>query len=293
MKELTLLIAIFLLSLVVITPVQAGFWGDIFSGITKVLDNPKTTIKETKTTQQITKDSIPSKLNQGLATTASKSTKEKTITKEIDQYTQKSMMKSSKKALDDFVEQEYTKQYGKEKFSLANQKIVAGRKSKIRGDLWEGITRKHLCNQDIKCFDNYWTDARTAITNGARIENHFIVVGGKETNEFIKNHVDARFTKEPDFIEVWQENGRVTRMKIIDAKASTKEATKDSAQKEGFKQLCKDANLICEIEYAVPEESLSATQKDFVSCIGTGLLFGGLDPTDAVCLLPFLETSPK
>ena len=119
--------------------------------------------------------------------------------------------------------------------------------------------------------------------------NSFIVAGGKTTRDFInknKLYGNNYYTKEPDFLEVTQTNGKVSKIKIIDAKTSA-EATR-AAQDSGFRDLCLHLkyyeSVPCEVVYAVPQQT--ATNTKFVKdvCI---FAFGNVvpDPVDALCLL--------
>ena len=147
-----------------------------------------------------------------------------------------------------------------------------------KGREWEIKAEKIICSQK-KCIYNI--NGATKNMNKWIQSNTFTIVGGKTTKEFInKNNLFGNnfFSKEPDFLEITQNFGKITKIKIIDAKTSA-DAPRPS-QEIAFKELCKIAIVPCEVEYAVPKKEASVGDL----CI---FAFGNVvpDPVDVLCLL--------
>jgi|TARA_Y100000310_G_scaffold207023_1_gene207463 hypothetical protein len=117
-----------------------------------------------------------------------------------------------------------------------------------------------------------------------------VVRGGKSTRDFIRVNFERTFKKEPDFLEVFQKNGEITKLKIIDAKTSP--GAKRPPQENAFKEFCKGSGVDCSIEYAIPKSGLGPRELADVGCLAVGaitLLATKVPPAavkaDAICLL--------
>ncbi len=198
----------------------------------------------------------------------------------------KSTFKFSAKNSEDIVKHsdDMVKHPEEQKQLLKSEKQKRLINNKKKGFLWEKEVEETLCLQ-TKCYSDYNAVEKNFKNYGyfARYnEKHFIITGGKNTKKFINQKIDENFINEPDFIEVYQDRGKITKIKIIDAKTS-KEA-KRYKQDQAFKELCIKSRFECEVEYAIPKNKLNG--KDLVDTICL-LSFGNImpDPIDAVCLL--------
>lgn len=152
----------------------------------------------------------------------------------------------------------------------------------VKGAEWEKKAEQIICSQK-RCVYSL-IDANNNL-NRYMMSNTFTIVGGKTTKEFInKNNLFGKnfFAKEPDFLEITQNYGKITKIKIVDAKTSA-DATRP-AQETAFKELCKKATVPCEVDYAVPKSEASNTGLMKGVCM---VAIGNVvpDPVDALCLL--------
>lgn len=152
----------------------------------------------------------------------------------------------------------------------------------LKGAEWEKKAEQIICSQK-RCVYSL-TDANNNL-NRYMMSNTFTIVGGKTTKEFInKNNLFGNnfFGKEPDFLEVTQNYGKISKIKIVDAKTSA-DATRP-AQETAFKELCKKTKVPCEVEYAVPKSEASNTGFMEGVCM---FAIGNIapDPVDALCIL--------
>ncbi len=151
----------------------------------------------------------------------------------------------------------------------------------LKGAEWEKKAEQIICSQK-KCVYSI-NDAMNGLKNYQTYT--YTIVGGKTTKEFInKNNLfkESYFTKEPDFLEITQTNGKISKIKIIDAKTSADAAR--PAQESAFKELCIKATVPCEVDYAVPKTEASNTGLLKGACM---FAYGNIvpDPIDALCLL--------
>ena len=162
-----------------------------------------------------------------------------------------------------------------------------------KGMQWERNIETNLCKAVGGCLYTAESAAKRLRWSYGK-EEVFIIYGGKETNKFINNNglyktwSGRRFTKEPDFLEIKQINGKIMGIKIIDAKTS-KTAVR-AEQDIAFLELCRLSNIPCEVEYVIPKSSLSKSDANFLCLATIPLAFTG--PVglsiDALC---FLATS--
>jgi hypothetical protein len=162
-----------------------------------------------------------------------------------------------------------------------------------KGMQWERTAETGICEAAGGCA-NTFAAAEKMLRASKGIEETFTIYGGKATNKFInenklyKTWTFTQFTREPDFLEVKQINGRITGIKIIDAKVSQQAARAE--QEAAFIDLCAKSNIPCSVEYVVPKSSLSQSDSSFLCLMTIPLALTGPAGVglEALC---FLATS--
>ena len=112
------------------------------------------------------------------------------------------------------------------------------------------------------------------------------------------------FNSKPDMLKIVLDGGAVKQITIYDVKSSQNAMAiaEQRGQFSSYKGACDLLNsqrwnkLFCSIEYILPktEAQKLASQfavrgKESLTCLGTGIILGGLDPTDVVCAVPLLK----
>lgn len=161
-----------------------------------------------------------------------------------------------------------------------------------RGAEWEKAVQNFLCSKK-KCLftDREVMDKisrRRSIATRPDKDN-YIIVGGSNTKKFINNNdmYKGYYSKEPDFLEITEENGLIKKVKIIDSKTSPQASR--SVQETAFKDLCislEKKDVGCQVQYAEPKGEVAS--KDALECFAMGLIFGP-DPTDLLCFVPISD----